>query len=149
MLRWLLGHLKKRPDPDSDREWVIATADTLTASTMKVFAFQFDLAECPPSDIPQHKEFFVAAYVAGFCDVMAQAAGARGGGTLSITLSMRVMAKIFGNTHGEYMWKEIDEAMHIRHANCFKGMLVGAKDANATMQETQSFSFGLVEYLSQ
>ncbi len=123
------------------------TADRLTGRIMEIFSIQFSIAECRPSDIPQHKEFFVASYVAGFCDVMAQGAGAKAGGNLSMTLAGRIMQKIFGNTHGDYMFKKVDEAMHTRDPICFKVLLIGAKDANCVFGQTLSFK--LAEYLSQ
>jgi len=150
MFRWFLNLIRKRQDPDSNYEWVTETADKLTVSIMKMLMVQFRLAECLPSEIPQQKEFYVAAYVAGYCDVMAQGAGAHAGRSLSMTLAMRVMGAIFGNIHGEYMWRKVDEAMHASDATCSAAMIAGGKDANQTFQTAhESFTFGLAEYLGK
>ena len=74
MLGWLLSCFRKRA-PDDDPKWLMETAAKVADAVMGIFSIQFELAQCPPSDIPQHKEFFVASYVAGFCDVMAQTNG--------------------------------------------------------------------------
>src|SRR3982074_1417352 len=114
MLRWILSFFRKRL-PDSDHSWVMGAADRLTDTVMDALSAQFEIAKSLPSEILQHKEFFVASYVAGFCDVIAQGAGARAGGTLSMTLSGRVMQRLFGNTHGNYMWNKVDEGMAARN----------------------------------
>jgi hypothetical protein len=147
MLGWLLSRFRKRMPDDEDSKWLEETADNLTDSVMDIFWIQFGASQCSPSEIPQHKEFFVASYVVGFCDVMAQAVGARAGGNLSMTLSARIMQKIFGNTHGEYMWQKVDAAMHARNQTCWKAVTTGAEDANLFLRKGPALS--LAEYLSE
>ena len=124
MFDWISKIFQKRY-LDDDSQWVRNTSDELANLVMQVFALQFKHSGCAPSDIPQHKEFFVASYVAGFCDVMSQHYDARPGGSLSMTLSVQIMQKIFGNTHGEHMFRKVDEAMNSGSKTCFKASRSG------------------------
>ena len=146
MLNRLLSRFRKNRSPDDDKKWLADAADTLADTIYGTFKIQFEIADCRPSDIPQQKELFVACYVAGFCDVMAQATQARAGGNLSMTLTARILQNIFGNTHGMHMWHKVDEAMHASTSICLEAMIIGAEDANLGLQKKPAFS--LAKYLS-
>src|SRR5258708_36157039 len=115
MLRWLLSRFRRR-SADDDPDWGMKAAEDLTASVMAALTLQFEAAECPAEAIPPTKVFFVAAYIAGFSEVIAQASGAKPGGSLSMTLIGRVLQKRFSNTPGEHMIIVIDWAMPSRLA---------------------------------
>lgn len=146
MLQWLKSKFRRRW-ADDDPEWGMKAAEDLTASVMAALTLQFEAAECPAEAIPPTKEFFVAAYIAGFSDVIAQASGGKPGGSLSMTLAGRVLQKVFGNTHGDHMFNVIDRAMRSRNSACEKGLRTGAEDANLLLRRAPPMA--LFKYLAE
>jgi len=53
------------------------------------------------------------------------------------------MQNIFGNTHGDYMWHKVDEAMHARNDICLKALAVGAEDANLFLRKGPTLSLAI------
>lgn len=134
MFKWLLSKLR-RTSLDDDPKALFAVADQIAPLLLEPLLIQFRTADCEPSEIPHLKEFFVAAYIAGYCSVAAQAMNARAGGSVSMTLSMRLMMTIFGDTHGEYMWREVEKAMQRGDQTNSLAMACGGHDANSFFQK--------------
>ena len=128
MLQWLKSLFGRENAADLRSE--MKGAQALSDAVYKIVNSQFEMADVNPLGIRKDAIEFTCGYIAGFSDVMAQASGAKGGRSLSMTVCIRTMQHLYGNEAGEAMFKATVNAMDTRSQLFKGGMNAGGEDAN-------------------
>jgi hypothetical protein len=102
------------------------------------------MAMIDPQSIEKKDIKYVCGYVAGLCDVLAQGWGTKGGGSLSMTTTMRVLQEVFGAEYGEELFHFADSCMKSKPHLFMDGLYAGGEDGNRFSEG--SLPLNLVKY---
>ncbi len=138
MWQWLKSRLRNR---GKNTDYVPEVAQGLSTSVLEILKMGVQLSNVDPANLDEEDREFFLGYVAGCSDVLAQACGAEGGESLSMTTTMRVLFDLFGPDLGLQHFELADNYMSTRSPTFMKGFEFGGKDANGVLDKKMPWAF--------
>ncbi len=148
MRKWFKKIISRDADindsPDDDVDFVMEAARKLSEAAVQALEIAIGMAMIEPEKLDRNDMEYVCGYISGYCDVLAQGWGAKGGGSLSMTTTIRVLQELFGADSGEELFHFTDSCMSDRKPAFIQGLSAGGEDGNRLSEG--KLPFGLVKH---